>query len=194
MAATLYYDLGSPYSYLAVARCERVLGPVTLQPVLVGAIFAHRGWGSWGVTDERDSHVAEVERRATAYGLPAVRWPAGWPNNTLNAMRMAVWADTLGAGEAFARAAFAAAFERGCDLSERRALLAVADAVGLDRDDAARAIAAPEIKGALREATERAIAAGVQGVPTTVVDGTLFYGDDRLESAALLGGRGLGGR
>ena len=46
----------------------------------------------------------------------------------------------------------------------------------------------------MREATERAIAAGVQGVPTTVVDGTLFYGDDRLESAALLGGRGLGGR
>jgi 2-hydroxychromene-2-carboxylate isomerase len=57
-----------------------------------------------------------------------------------------------------------------------------------------RAIAAPEIKGALREATERAIGAGVQGVPTTVVDGALFYGDDLLESAALLGGRGLGGR
>ena len=91
-AATLYYDLGSPYAYLAVARCERVLGRVTLQPVLVGAIFAHRGWGSWGVTDERDRNVAEVQRRAAAYGLPAVRWPAGWPNNTLSAMRMAVWA------------------------------------------------------------------------------------------------------
>jgi 2-hydroxychromene-2-carboxylate isomerase len=194
MAATLYYDLGSPYSYLAVARCERVLGPVRLQPVLVGAIFAHRGWGSWGVTDERDRHVAEVERRAAAYGLPAVRWPAGWPNNTLNAMRMAVWADTLGAGEAFAHAGFAAAFEQGSDLSKRDTLLSVADAVGLDRDDAARAIAAPEIKNALRELTERAIADGVPGVPTTVVDATLFYGDEMLESAALLGGRDLGGR
>jgi 2-hydroxychromene-2-carboxylate isomerase len=190
MAATLYYDLGSPYSYLAVARCERVLGSVRLQPVLVGAIFAHRGWGSWGVTDERDRHVAEVERRAAAYGLPAVRWPSGWPNNTLSAMRMAVWADTLGAGEAFAHAGFAAAFEHGSDLSDRDALLAVADAVGLDRDDAARAIAAPEIKNALRELTERAIAAGVPGVPTTVVDGELFYGDDRLEAAALAGTRG----
>jgi 2-hydroxychromene-2-carboxylate isomerase len=185
LAAALYYDLGSPYSYLAVARCERVLGPVTLQPVLVGAIFAHRGWGSWGVTHERDRHVAEVERRAAAYGLPAVRWPAGWPNNTLNAMRMAVWADTLGAGDAFAHAGFAAAFERGSDLSGRDALLAVADVVGVDRAEAARAIATPEIKGALRELTERAIAAGVQGVPTTVVDGRVFYGDDRLEEAAL---------
>jgi 2-hydroxychromene-2-carboxylate isomerase len=185
MPAALYYDLGSPYAYLAVARCERVLGPVTLQPVLVGAIFAHRGWGSWGVTDERDRNVAEVERRAAAYGLPAVRWPAAWPNNTLDAMRMAVWADSLGAGAAFARAGFAAAFEHGRDLSEHDALLAVADGVGLDRDDAARAIAAPEIKGALRELTERAIAAGVQGVPTTVVDGQPFYGDDRLDEAGL---------
>jgi 2-hydroxychromene-2-carboxylate isomerase len=191
MAATLYYDLGSPYAYLALARCERVLGPVTLQPVLVGAIFAHRGWGSWGVTDERDRNVAEVERRAAAYGLPAVRWPAGWPNNTLDAMRMAVWADTLGAGEAFARAGFAAAFEHGRDLSDRDALLSVADGVGLDRAEAARAIAAPEMKGALRELTGRAIAAGVQGVPTTVVDGQVFYGDDRLEQAALVSGATL---
>jgi 2-hydroxychromene-2-carboxylate isomerase len=185
MTATLYYDLGSPYAHLAVARCERVLGPVTLQPVLVGAIFAHRGWGSWGVTDERESNIAEVERRAAAYGLPAIRWPAGWPNNTLDAMRMAVWADTLGTGEEFARAGFAAAFEHGRDLSDRDALLAVADRVGLDRAQAASAIAASEIKLALREATERAIAAGVQGVPTTSVDGQLFYGDDRLDEAAL---------
>jgi 2-hydroxychromene-2-carboxylate isomerase len=185
MAATLYYDLGSPYAYLAVARSERVLGPVTLQPVLVGAIFAHRGWGSWGVTDERDRHMAEVQRRAAAYGLPDLRWPAGWPNNTLDAMRMAVWADMLGAGEAFAHAGFAAAFEHGRDLSDRDALFAVADAAGLDRADAERAIAAPEIKLALREATERAIGAGVQGVPTTSVDGQLFYGDDRLDDAAL---------
>ena len=188
MPAALYYDLGSPYAYLAVARCERVLGPVTLQPVLVGAIFAHRGWGSWGVTDARDDNVAEVQRRAAAYGLPAVRWPAGWPNNTLHAMRMAVWADTLGAGAAFARAGFAAAFEHGRDLSDSDALLAVADAAGLDPAEAARAIAAPEIKLALRERTEQAIGAGVHGVPTTVVDGQPFYGDDRLEDAALAAG------
>ena len=62
MAAALYYDLGSPYAYLAVARCEHVLGDVSLEPVLVGAIFAHRGWGSWGVTDERD-HFQQREMR-----------------------------------------------------------------------------------------------------------------------------------
>jgi 2-hydroxychromene-2-carboxylate isomerase len=185
MATVLYYDLGSPYAHLAVARSARVLGQeVALQPVLVGAIFARRGWGSWGHTGERERNVAEIARRAAAYGLPPVSWPPGWPNNTLAAMRMAVWADAAGAGEAFARAGFAAAFVHGRDLSERDVLLELAAEVGLGRDDAALAIASPEIKAALREATERAMTAGVQGVPTTAVDGQLFYGDDRLEAAA----------
>ena len=47
-APELFYDLGSPYAYLTVERAERVLGvaPV-LRPVLLGAIFAARGHGSW---------------------------------------------------------------------------------------------------------------------------------------------------
>jgi 2-hydroxychromene-2-carboxylate isomerase len=190
---TLYYDLGSPYAYLAVARSEQVLGQdVTLQPVLAGAIFRQRGWGSWGQTGARSRNVAEIERRAAAYGLPPVQWPSGWPNNTLSAMRLATWADARGAGAAFARAGFAAAFQQGRDLSDRETLLAAAASSGLEPDAAARAIADDAVKTALREATERAIAAGVRGVPTTAVDGQLFFGDDQLAAAARRHGRSSG--
>jgi 2-hydroxychromene-2-carboxylate isomerase len=96
--AELYYDLGSPYAYLAVQHAERVIGSAPeLRPVLLGAIFAARGHGSWAHTDTRAESVAEVERRAAAYGLPPVRWPAGWPPNTLQAMRAAVGAGRAGA-------------------------------------------------------------------------------------------------
>ena len=48
----LYYDLASPYAYLAVSRAAEVLGAAPrLQPVLVGAIFGWRGRGSWALTD-----------------------------------------------------------------------------------------------------------------------------------------------
>jgi 2-hydroxychromene-2-carboxylate isomerase len=40
------------------------------------------------------------------------------------------------------------------------------------------------LKTALREATDRAGDAGVRGVPTVVVDGEAYWGDDRLEEAA----------
>ena len=43
---TLFYDLGSPYAYLAVERAPAVLGvKPRLEPVLVGGIFALRGHG-----------------------------------------------------------------------------------------------------------------------------------------------------
>lgn len=180
-APALYYDLGSPYAYLAVERAERVLGTAPeLRPVLLGAIFAARGHGSWAHTPRRAENVAEVERRAATYGLPPVRWPPGWPPNTLHAMRAAVWAERSGRGAAFARAAFRRAFADGADLADPAVLADVAAAVGLPADDLAAAIAAPDVKAELRDRTEQAWALGVRGVPTLAIDNQLLYGDDAI--------------
>jgi 2-hydroxychromene-2-carboxylate isomerase len=180
-APALYYDLGSPYAYLAVERAERVLGATPeLRPVLLGAIFAARGHGSWAHTPAKAENVAEVERRAAAYGLPPVRWPPGWPPNTLAAMRAAVWAERAGRGAAFAHAAFRRAFADGGDLADVGVLTDVASAVGLEGDELEAAIAAPEVKAELRARTDEALALGVRGVPTLALDGRLVFGDDSL--------------
>jgi 2-hydroxychromene-2-carboxylate isomerase len=181
----LFYDLGSPYAYLAVERAERVLGvaPV-LRPVLLGAIFAARGHGSWSQTEARDEGIAEVERRAAAYGLPPVRWPPGWPPDTLAAMRAAVWAERRGRGAPFARAAFRRAFAAGEDLADIAVLAAAAAEAGLPDGDVAAAIADPAVKDDLRARTGAALALGVRGVPTLRAGGRLLYGDDRLEDAS----------
>jgi 2-hydroxychromene-2-carboxylate isomerase len=185
MPPELFYDLGSPYAYLAVERAERVLGvaPV-LRPVLLSAIFAARGHGSWSQTPARTEGVAEIERRAAAYGLPPVRWPPGWPPDTLAAMRVAVWAERRGRGAPFARAAFRRAFAAGDDLGDVGVLAAAAAEAGLPPDDLAAAIADPAVKDDLRARTEAALALGVRGVPTLRAGGRLLYGDDRLEEAA----------
>ncbi len=184
--ATLYYDLGSPYAYLAVHRAAAVLGTEPLlQPVLAGAIFNHRGHGSWGHTEARAANQAEIEARAARYGLPPIQWPPGWPPNTLQAMRAVVWAQqTHGAGDAFARAAFQAAFADGADLGDPALLTAIADRAELPAHDLPAGIADPAVKDALRAATDAAIALGVRGVPTLATDdGRLLFGDDRLGEA-----------
>jgi 2-hydroxychromene-2-carboxylate isomerase len=186
--AMLYYDLGSPYAYLSVQRAGAVLGAEPhLQPVLAGAIFNHRGHGSWGHTDTRAANQAEIEARAVRYGLPPITWPPGWPPNTLQAMRAVVWAQQAhAAGDAFARTAFGAAFAEGADLGDPAALTTIADRVGLPAKDLGAGIADPVVKDALRAATGAAIALGVRGVPTLALDdGRLLFGDDRVEEAAL---------
>jgi 2-hydroxychromene-2-carboxylate isomerase len=186
--ATLYYDLASPYAYLAVSRAADVLPAAPrLQPVLAGAIFAHRGHGSWGHTDERAANMAAIGVRARRYGLPAVTWPMGWPPNSMSAMRAAVWAEREHgpeAAEAFARAAFAAAFAQCADLGDLGVLQSAADRAGLPGHALPAGIADPAVKAALRAATDAAIALGVRGVPTLHTDdGRLLFGDDRLEEA-----------
>ncbi len=184
--ATLYYDLGSPYAYLTVERAAAVLGTAPhLQAVLAGAIFNHRGHGSWGHTEARATNQAEIEARAQRYGLPPIQWPPGWPPNTLQAMRAIVWAQQAhGAGDAFARAAFHAAFAEGADLGAIAVLTTIASRAGLPATELATGIADPAVKTTLREDTDAAIALGVRGVPTlTTDDGRLLFGDDRLEEA-----------
>ena len=99
--ARFYVDVGSPYAWLAAERVESVVGEASWEPVLLGAIFAARGFGSWALTDARAEGIEEVERRALAYGLGPVRWPEPWPGNMLLAMRVATAADAQGAGPAF---------------------------------------------------------------------------------------------
>ena len=184
-SVSIYFDLGSPYAYLAVARAEAVLGrPPALEPILLGAIFALRGSGSWAQTAQRASGIAEVERRARAYGLPAVVWPDGWPVDGLRMMRAATWAKQQNAIDAFARAAFAHQFVHGRDLSGADALAAVAEEVGLAGDELRAALESPAIKDRLKAATAQAWERGVRGVPTVRIGERLFYGDDQLEAAA----------
>lgn len=182
---TLYYDLGSPYAHLAVARAGAVLGvEPRLRAVLVGGIFVERGFGSWSQTAERERRIAEIEERARRYGLPPVAWPDGWPNNTLKAMRAATWAEGEGLGDEFARVGFERAFGRGRDLSRIEEAIDIATAIGLSGEEAAAAIEDPTVKDRLREATARAWELGVVGVPCLELRGTIHYGDDRLEQAA----------
>jgi len=181
----LYYDLGSPYAYLAVERAAAVLGvEPRLEPVLVGGIFVLRGHGSWSQTEERKIRIEEVEERAQRYGLPPLAWPAGWPNNTLKAMRAVIWAERLGAGERFARAAFRRTFAAGEDLSQLDVLLHVAGSVGLPAAELAVTIEEPATKEGLKQATSQAWERGVVGVPCVGVGERIFYGDDQLEAAA----------
>lgn len=180
-----YYDLGSPYAWLAAERIHDVMPvPAVWQPVLLGGIWQQTGGGSWSQTGTRDAGMAEVERRAREYGLLEVRWPAQWPTSSLVAMRAATFAQQAGRAVAFSLAAFRQAFCAGRDLADPDNVLIAAAACELHPNAIAKGVESRSVKDRLRAATDAAIARGVTGVPTVAVGDQLFWGDDRLDDAA----------
>jgi 2-hydroxychromene-2-carboxylate isomerase len=188
-----YFDLGSPYAYLAAERvnglfAERGLEPPEWRPILLGALFGRFGRSSWAEGPGREAGIAEVERRASAYGLPPIRWPEPFPGNTLAAMRAAIYAEQTGRTVAFALAAFRQAFSAGRDLTDPDNVLIAAAACELHPTAVLKAIDTTGVKSALRDATEEAGDLGVRGVPSLVVGAEVFWGDDRIEDAIAAAG------
>lgn len=188
-----YFDLGSPYAYLTAERVSGLFAAAGLeqpewQPVLLGALFKRFGRDSWANGPGRAEGIAEVERRAAAYGLPPLAWPEPWPGNTLTAMRAATFAKQTGRTVSFALAAFRQAFAAGRDLTDPDSVLLAAAACELHPNAVTKAVRTEAVKGALREATERAAELGVTGVPSLLVGGEVFWGDDRLEEAVAAAG------
>ena len=182
---TFYFDLGSPYAWLAAERIHQVLpvAPVW-QPILLGGLWQQTGGGSWAMTDRRDEGMREIEERAQRYRLLPVKWPERWPNNGLQAMRAAIFAQQAGRTVAFALAAFRQAFAGGKDLSDVDNVLIAAAACELHPNAVLKGIEMQSTKDRLRAATQEAYDRGVRGVPSVVVGDEVFWGDDRLEEAA----------
>jgi 2-hydroxychromene-2-carboxylate isomerase len=186
--ATFYFDVGSPYAYLAAERISGLFAEAKLeqpewQPILLGGLFGHFGRDSWANGPGRAEGIAEVERRAAEYGLPPLVWPEPWPGNTLLAMRVATFAKQTGRTVSFALSAFRQAFAAGRDLTEPDNVLIAAAACELHPNAVEKAVGTAAVKGALREATDRAAELDVVGVPSVVVGGEVFWGDERLDEA-----------
>ena len=187
--AIFYYDLGSPYAYLSAERINGVFTEAGAevpewQPILLGGLFARFDRDSWGNGPDREEGLREVERRASAYGLPPIAWPDPFPGNTLYAMRVATFAKEIGRAVSFSLAGFRQAFAGGRDLTEPDNVMIAAAASEMHPRAIGVAVGRDSVKGALREATDRAGDLGVMGVPAVVVDGEVFWGDDRLDDAA----------
>ena len=182
-----YYELNSPYSWLAAERINTTLPePPVWKPISYGHVIKHTGVEPWSFKADRRTNMEEIERRARERKLQEVRWPEGWPiqTPTIKALRAATFAMEIGKGVAFSLAAFRQEFNAGRSLADVDTILLAGAACELHPDAIIKAIERDSIKRRLIDATNEAIQRGVTGVPTVAVKDQLFWGDDRLEDAA----------
>jgi 2-hydroxychromene-2-carboxylate isomerase len=180
-----YFDFISPYSYLAWRRlrdvCTRTGARLTLHPVLFAGLL-HR-WGHLGpaeIPPKREFMVKDCLRRAMRRGLP-MSFPKTHPFKPLTALRLAL-TEVSGAQQLeVVDTLWKAGWERGIDLGSDDEVVAELKKAGFDGDALIARTQDPRVKDMLRRETEDAIGRGVFGVPTFIVDGELFWGDDRID-------------
>jgi 2-hydroxychromene-2-carboxylate isomerase len=174
-----YYDVASPDAYLAAERVVDVLGTVPeFVPVRIGGV------GGFRCAAEETIYRTDVERRAAAYGLMPIRWPAELPTDTEWAMLVATYAKQTGRVVAYSMAAFRQAFAAGRDLSEQESVLIAAAAAELHPAAVIKSAGLGGTRRRLEAATAAAAAAGVRDVPAVRVGDRVFHGDRELEAAA----------
>jgi 2-hydroxychromene-2-carboxylate isomerase len=129
--------------------------------------------------------MADCEERASVHGLGQIRWPEPWPTSDLLIARAMAFAQERDILEPFALAAMRLSFLEGADLAEPETVLEAGRRTGIDPGELESGLVSQPVKDALRGKTDEALALGVFGVPTIVIGSELFWGDDRLEDAAM---------
>jgi 2-hydroxychromene-2-carboxylate isomerase len=176
---SFFFDLASPWTYLAAERAERMLPGGRWRPatgeVLLGAASA---------PDPRDDGRRDAaERRAAELRLPLV-WPERWPAAGQSAMRVAAMAAEQGHAAPFVLAAGRLAFCGGYDLDDPEVIAEAAAAAGLGLDDALAAAAEVGRDGGMERTAMRLLRRGADELPVAVVGRRLFAGEGRLAEAA----------
>jgi 2-hydroxychromene-2-carboxylate isomerase len=185
-----WFEFASTYSHVAAQRVEeaaRTAG-VDLQhrPFLLGPIFGAQGWNDspFNLYPAKGAYMwRDMERLCAKHAVP-FRKPSAFPRNGLLAARVATAADGQPWLGRFVRGVYLANFRDDLDIASASTLRAVLASAGCTDPEPwlVRANAA-ETKQQLRGRTEEATRRGIFGAPSFVVEGELFWGNDRLEDA-----------
>jgi len=179
-----YFDLSSPYSYLAAtqldALAKKYAAQVAWKPMVLAAVFKAQGNVMPAVCLPKAQYMLkDLARWAEEYGVP-FQMSSHFPLPTIRAMRLVIAAEGSGQSGVLAQRFFAGMWERDLDISKDDVLRQLIGECGLNADELMAATETASVKDKLRAYTDEAISRGVFGAPALVVDGELFWGNDRL--------------
>lgn len=185
-----WFEFASTYSYPAamrVAPLARAAGvAVRWRPFMLGPIFKAQGWDTspFNLYPAKGRNMwRDLERTCAALNLPFVR-PKSFPQNTLQAARIALIGLAESWGEDYCRAVYRAEFGEGRNVGEEETITEILQNVGQDASALLQRAQSGEIKSQLRAHTEEAQRLDIFGSPSFITaDGELFWGNDRLETA-----------
>lgn len=178
-----YFDYSSPFAYLGSATIEAVAeragATMAWRPMFLGGVFKAVGTPMvpfYEAPKVKQDHLqVDMARWAAHLELP-FRWPSRFPMMTVNALRLTLLQDDPAP---FIHRTFAAYWAEDRDINDPATLAALLEEVGQPAS-LLEQTRDPAVKQRLNAATAGAVEAGVFGAPACVVDGQVFWGQDRF--------------
>ncbi len=193
---TVYFSLLSPWAYIGHAELLRLAAKHALaldyRPVNLMDVFPESG--GLPLPKRHPSRQAyrmiELQRWRDKRGLNFHLRPRFWPFDPAHADSVICAMAQAKDASAFIARAFAAIFEQNRDMADEEDIAAVLRESGDDPSWSFRARTS-EVAAIYDENRAHALASGVFGSPSYVLDGEIFWGQDRLDllDDALTSGR-----
>jgi 2-hydroxychromene-2-carboxylate isomerase len=181
---TFYFDVISPYAYLAFEHMPQALQgnsyQVTYQPVLFASLLKHHGQlGPAEIPPKREWTYRQVQWLASQLEIE-LQTPAAHPFNPLPLLRLAVACGLKGLPNRYVvEALFRHVWCSGKNAEDAQRTTALTELLKPAQDPNSA-----EVKALLKRFTDSAIQEGIFGVPTFKVDDKLFFGLDALPMLA----------
>ena len=187
-----YFTPQSPWTYLGHARFAEMArqagATVRVLPTDFGKVFAVSGGLPLGQrAPQRQAYrLVELKRFSESLKLPLHRKPAFFPVAGDDAARLIMAVDQQDGAAAAMRlcgAVFSAVWAEERHIADAAVLAQLLNEQGLSADRLAQS-RSPEVQQRYEANTQQAIDAAVFGAPSYVIDGEMFWGQDRLDFVA----------
>ena len=180
-----YFDFISPYAWLAFKALPQSLAGISYRvhyhPVVFGAMLKHHGQlGPAEMPGKRDWTYRQVMWLAKQQGTD-LQMPASHPFNSLSLLRLAVAASDNGEPNRYVvESIFKHVWCTGLEASDAERLEALQLHLSSQANASLKDPQSVEVKQLLQQQTQQAIDLGLFGVPSMVVNGQVFWGQDAL--------------
>jgi 2-hydroxychromene-2-carboxylate isomerase len=184
-----YFSLVSPWAYIGQAAFMDVVrrhgATLAYKPMSLGVVFAETGGLPLAkrAPARQRYRLLELQRWREKRGLNFPLKPQHWPFDAALADRFAIAADKAGHDLApFLALAFPAIWEKGANLADEATILAIAREAKIpDPDKLLETAKSDAVKETYEANNREAIARDAFGSPAYVLDGEVFWGQDRID-------------
>ena len=185
-----YFDYISPYAYFAWRKlpslAKKYNRVIDAHPVVFGKLLDK--WGQLGpaeISPKRKWLHQYCLRYAALNGFE-YNPPKNHPFNPLSALRMSLKEVSGIDQHRVIGTIFEGGWSRGEDLGDLPTLISIVEQQKIDGEHLSQQVSKPDVKNLLINETAMAIEMGVFGVPSIIIDGNLFWGNDQMEHIELL--------